>query len=36
MSVNKSWIYFRARNYLEYEAGVKNFIEKMRLHVNEE
>ena len=36
MSVDKSWMHLRTQNYPEYEAGIKKFIEKVRLHVNEE
>lgn len=36
MPVDKSWMHLRTRNCPEYEAGVKKFIERARLHVNEE
>ena len=36
MLVDKSWMHLRTQNHPEYEAGVKKFIEKARLHVNEE
>ena len=36
MPVDKSWMHLRTRNCPEYEAGVKKFIQKARLHVNEE
>ena len=35
MSVDKSWMHMRTQNCPKYEAGVKKFIEKVRLHVNE-
>ena len=36
MLVDKSWMHLRTRNCPEYEVGVKKFIKKARLHVNEE
>ena len=35
MPTDKSWIHLN-QNCLKYEVGLKKFIEKARLHVNEE
>ena len=36
MPVDKSWMHLRNRNCPEYEVGVKKFMKKARLYVNEE